>query len=111
MNGIKNLHLDAFIAGIRGVEHEERAKETIFSPRENPQHMRVHPMLFWTRLDVKEYLKKNKLPYNPLYDKGYTSLGSTLDTTPNKDSNMHERAGRGISRERMMKTLRALGYT
>ena len=111
VNGIKNLHLDAFIAGIRGVEHEERAKETIFSPRENPQHMRVHPMLFWTRFDVKEYLKKNKLPYNPLYDKGYTSLGSTLDTTPNKDSNMHERAGRGISRERMMKTLRALGYT
>ncbi|MDO8639219.1 MAG: phosphoadenosine phosphosulfate reductase family protein [Candidatus Daviesbacteria bacterium] len=111
VNGIKNLHLDVFIAGIRGVEHEERAKETIFSPRENPQHIRVHPMLFWTQSDVREYLKKNKLPHNPLYDKGYTSLGSTLDTTPNKDSKMHERAGRGIARERIMKTLRALGYT
>lgn len=111
VNGIKNLHLDAFISGIRGVEHEERAKETIFSPRENPRHMRVHPMLFWTRFDVREYLEKNKLPHNPLYDKGYTSLGSTLDTTPNKDPNMHERAGRGIARERIMKKLRALGYT
>lgn len=111
VNGIKNLHLDAFISGIRGVEHEERAKETIFSPRENPQHMRVHPMLFWTQLDVREYLRNNGLPHNPLYDKGYTSLGSTLDTTPNKDPNMHERAGRGVARERIMKTLRALGYT
>ncbi len=111
VSGIKRLHLDAFISGIRGVEHEERAKETIFSPRENAQHIRVHPMLFWTQLDVREYLKKNRLPHNPLYDKGYTSLGSTLDTTPNKDSNMHERAGRGIARERIMKTLRLLGYT
>lgn len=111
MSGIKRLHLDAFISGIRGVEHEERAKETIFSPRENPKHIRVHPMLFWTKLDVREYLAKNSLPHNPLYDKGYTSLGSTLDTTPNKDSKMHERAGRGITRERIMKTLRALGYT
>lgn len=111
MSGIKNLNLDAFVSGIRGVEHEERAKETIFSPRKNPQHIRVHPMLFWTQLDVRKYLKKNKLPHNPLYDKGYTSLGSTLDTTPNKDSKMHERAGRGITRERIMKKLRALGYT
>lgn len=111
VSGIKNLHLDAFIAGIRGVEHEERAKETIFSPRKSPKHIRVHPMLFWTRFEVKTYLTKNGLPHNPLYDKGYTSLGSTLDTTPNKDPNMHERAGRGIARERIMKKLRALGYT
>lgn len=111
VNGIKNLHLDAFVSGIRGVEHEERAKEKIFSPRKNPRHMRVHPLLFWTRLDVQRYLKNNKLPHNPLYDKGYTSLGSTLDTTPNEDPKMHERAGRGIARERIMKTLRALGYT
>lgn len=111
MMGIKNLHLDAFIAGIRGVEHEERAKETIFSPRKNPKHVRIHPILFWTRLDVQNYLVKNGLPHNPVYDKGYTSLGSTLDTTPNKDPNMHERAGRGIARERIMKSLRALGYT
>lgn len=111
INGIKNLHLDAFIAGIRGVEHEERARETILSPRKNPNHIRVHPMLFWTRLDVQQYLRNNKLPHNPVYDKGYTSLGSTLDTTPNRDPNMHERAGRGIARERIMKKLRTLGYT
>jgi 3'-phosphoadenosine 5'-phosphosulfate sulfotransferase (PAPS reductase)/FAD synthetase len=59
---------------------------------------------------VQEYVKRNNLPHNPVYDKGYTSLGSTLDTTPNKSPGMHERAGRGVARERIMKKLRELGY-
>ncbi len=110
VRGIRTLNFDAFLGGIRGVEHEERAKELIFSPRSNPKHVRVHPILFWKREDVQEYLKRNGLGHNPVYDRGYTSLGSTLDTTPNKSPNMHERAGRGVARERIMKRLRALGY-
>lgn len=110
IRGIKQLGLDAFLGGIRGVEHEERAKEQIFSPRTEPEHMRVHPILFWTRDDVQTYLNNNKLPHNPVYDKGYTSLGSTLDTTPNQSPGMHERAGRGVVREEIMKRLRDLGY-
>lgn len=110
IRGIKQLGLDAFLGGIRGVEHEERAKEQIFSPRMDPPHIRVHPILFWTRDDVQTYLKDNKLPHNPVYDKGYTSLGSTLDTIPNKNPKMHERAGRGVEREKIMKQLRSLGY-
>ena len=108
--GVKTLHLDAFLGGIRGVEHEERAKESLFSPRPALGHDRVHPILFWTRDDVQTYLKRYNLPHNPVYDKGYTSLGSTLDTSINKDPNMHERAGRGVARERIMKKLRSLGY-
>ncbi len=110
--GVKLLNLDAFLGGIRAVEHEERAKESIFSPRPNlvPQHMRVHPILFWKREDVKDYLTRFNLPHHPIYDKGYTSLGSTLDTSPNASPTMHERAGRGVARERAMKTLRDLGY-
>lgn len=110
LRGIKQLGLDAFLGGIRGVEHEERAQEQFFSSRTNPPHVRVHPILFWTRDDVQTYLKENNLPHNPVYDKGYTSLGSTLDTVPNKNPNMHERAGRGVARERIMKQLRSLGY-
>jgi phosphoadenosine phosphosulfate reductase len=111
MNGIKYHGFDAFIAGIRGVEHEERAQETLFSQRHNPDHIRVHPLLFWQKEDILGYLKRNKLKTNPLYAKGYTSLGSTIDTTPNTDPNAHERAGRGIVREKVMKKLRELGYT
>jgi phosphoadenosine phosphosulfate reductase len=111
MKAIGDLGLDAFFVGLRGVEHEERAKETFFSPRENPKHIRVHPLLFWKRKDVLEYIKKNNVECNPLYAQGYTSLGCTVCTEKNLDPNAHERAGRGVVREEIMKKLRKLGYT
>ena len=109
MKSIGDFGLDAFIAGIRGVEHEERAKETIFSPREN--HDRVHPLLFWDSEDILTYVKENNIKCNPLYAEGYTSLGCTHCTDKNTDPNAHERAGRGVVREEIMEQLRELGYT
>ncbi|MDD5192588.1 MAG: phosphoadenosine phosphosulfate reductase family protein [Candidatus Nanoarchaeia archaeon] len=109
--GVDTLKLDALITGIRGVEHEERAKETIFSPRKSPKHIRVHPILFWRPADILEYVKKNNIECNPLYKQGYTSLGCMECTSLNKDPNAHERAGRGVARETIMEKLRALGYS
>lgn len=109
LQAIKDLNLDAFIAGIRGVEHEERAKETIVSPREG--HDRIHPLLFWTAEDALEYVTQEKVEVNPLYAEGYTSLGCTHCTHINKDPNAHERAGRGEAREKIMSQLKILGYT
>lgn len=111
IKAIGDLGFDAFFVGLRGVEHEERAKETFFSPRKNPEHFRVHPMLFWRTKDILDYVKKFKIKCNPLYDRGYTSLGCHVCTDKNIDSNAHERAGRGIVREIVMDRLRALGYT
>lgn len=109
--GVDTLKLDALITGIRGVEHEERAKESLFSPRNSPKHMRVHPILFWKPEEVKDYLKMNNISPNPLYAEGYTSLGCMECTSLNKDPNAHERAGRGVARETIMEKLRALGYS
>lgn len=111
MKVIGERGFDAFLVGLRGVEHEERAKETFFSPRQNPSHIRVHPLLFWRQSDVLEYVKKFSLECNPLYARGYTSLGCTVFSEINTDPNAHERAGRGIVREEVMAKLRALGYT
>jgi len=111
MKVINDREFDAFMVGLRGVEHEERAKEVFFSPRQNPNHMRVHPLLFWRQPDVLEYVKKFNIECNPLYAKGYTSLGCTIFSEKNTDPNAHERAGRGIVREEVMVKLRALGYT
>jgi len=109
VKGIKDLGLDAFLTGIRGVEHEERAKETIVSPREG--HDRINPMLFWTNEDVMQYVKLHNLETNPLYDLGYRSLGCKECTKIVKDKTAHERAGRNQTREKVMERLRALGYT
>ncbi|MGA3020612.1 MAG: phosphoadenosine phosphosulfate reductase family protein [Candidatus Micrarchaeales archaeon] len=111
MDAIRKFKFDAFLVGLRGVEHEERAKEVFFSPRHNPDHIRVHPLLFWRKEDILEYVKKYNIKCNPMYAKGYTSLGCTICTSPNTDPNAHERAGRGVVRETVMKRLRELGYT
>ncbi len=111
MKAIEFYKYDAFMVGLRGVEHEERAKETFFSQRHNPDHIRVHPLLFWRKDDILEYIAKYKVKCNPMYAKGYTSLGCDVCTSPNTDPNAHERAGRGVVRETVMKKLRDLGYT
>jgi len=111
MKAIGNFGFNAFLVGLRGVEHEERAKETFFSPRKNPEHIRVHPLLFWRQKDVLDYVKKFNIKCNPLYAQGYTSLGCYVCTDKNTDPNAHERAGRGVVREIVMPRLRELGYT
>ena len=111
MKVIGDRGFNAFFVGLRGVEHEERAKEVFFSPRQNPSHTRVHPLLFWRMEDILEYVKRFNLECNPLYATGYTSLGCTIFSEKNTDPNAHERAGRGIVREEVMAKLRELGYT
>ena len=115
----------ALFVAIRWDEHPERAKETYFSPRIDPEHIRVHPMLHFTWLDVWQYIKQFNVPFNPLYLKGYTSLGCKPCTSKVKKDGFRdideiiafikqgkakERAGRDIDKELVMERLRKLGY-
>ena len=105
---------DAFIVGVRRDEEPTRAKERYFSPRdENMQwkvedqppefwdqfktsfpdgtHVRVHPLLHWTELNIWEYIQREKIPVTPLYFAGeqgtrYRSLGCAPCTTPIKST-------------------------
>ncbi|UCG95428.1 MAG: sulfate adenylyltransferase subunit CysD [archaeon] len=91
-------------------------------------HIRIHPILHWTEIDVWEYVRDQKLPINPLYfaknGKRYRSLGCKPCTKP-IDSNAstideiieelqtkkgEEREGRCQDKEQIMRKLRALGY-
>ena len=93
-------------------------------------HVRVHPLLHWTELDVWEYVKKEKIPVVPLYfarnGKRFRSIGCKCCCSPVesnarnisdiiaelKATNLPERAGRAQDKEseHMMERLRALGY-
>jgi len=146
---------DALFLGIRRDEHGIRAKERYYSPRddefqwdyedqppemwgqyktkkEEEEHIRVHPLLHWTEVDIWRYIKREDLPVNPLYfaEKRdgkmtrFRSLGCEPCTTPVesditsvdemideiKESEEGERSGRSQDKEQIMQKLRALGY-
>jgi len=48
-----------------------------------PSFMRVHPVIDWHYAEIWAFIRHFEIPYCPLYDQGYTSLGGTTDTHPN----------------------------
>jgi len=113
---IEEYKFDAVITAIRRDEHSARSEERFFSPRKNPFHCRIHPLLDWTEDDIWQYLKENGIPLNPLYQPKngliYRSLGCWPCTKPVKISQTkkNERAGREKEKEEIMEKLRRLGY-
>ncbi len=150
---IEEMNLKGVIAGIRRDEQATRAKERVFSPRDTaghwdfrdqpPEfwdqyktdfppgtHIRVHPLLHWSELDIWRYIKREKIPLVPLYfardGKRYRSLGDQDITSPVpsnastideiiaelETTNTSERAGRAMDHERedAFERLRADGY-
>lgn len=144
---------DALIVSIRRDEHGIRAKERYMSPRDakfrwnykdqpaelwddysskldDKGHVRIHPLLDFNEIDIWEYIKKEKVPVNPLYFSRngyrYRSLGCTHCTIPLKSNAKsvddiiaelettkdEERSGRSMDKEReyVMQRLRSLGY-
>jgi phosphoadenosine phosphosulfate reductase len=70
---LKELHAATWFSGLRRVQAKSRAQ---ISPVELKRgRFKVHPLFDWTDRDVGRYLKENGLPYHPLWDKGYLSIG------------------------------------
>jgi sulfate adenylyltransferase subunit 2 len=99
------------IVGIRSDEEGSRSKERYFSPRDKNndwdvgdqppelwnqfktdfrpgEHIRIHPLLDWTELDIWRYIKREKIPVVSLYfsknGKRHRSLGCVPCTKPIK---------------------------
>ncbi len=141
------------ILGIRRDEEGSRAKERVFSPRDKnfewnykdqpPElwdqfntsfteetHVRVHPILHWTEVDIWEYTRRENIPTCGLYfsrnGQRYRSLGcmpvtkpivseaSTIDEIIEelKATKTPERAGRSMDQAEAyaMQKLRSMGY-
>jgi phosphoadenosine phosphosulfate reductase len=56
--------------------------------------IKVNPLAHWTRDEVWRYLRREGVPYNPLYDQSYTSIGDVVTTAKNTNTDGSERAGR-----------------
>lgn len=55
--------------------------------------LKIYPMARWTRDQTWDYIRDNQLPYHPLHDENYPSIGCTHCTAPVAPG-QHERAGR-----------------
>ena len=83
----------AWIAGLRRDQSPERAATPIVAWDEPHGLVKLNPLATWTRGDVWRYIHDHDLPYNPLHDDGYPSLGCTHCTQP-ADTAGDKRAGR-----------------
>jgi phosphoadenosine phosphosulfate reductase len=69
-------NIDAEITGTTRTESIYRRSLKPFRlPKKAPQMIRINPIYDWNYWEVWRYIKENKLPYNPLYDKGYKRIG------------------------------------
>jgi phosphoadenosine phosphosulfate reductase len=81
--------LDAWITGIRRDQSPTRAEAPKIGWDEQHELWKANPLADWTDEMCWDYIRARELPYNPLHDRGYASIGDTHSTQPGEG-----RAGR-----------------
>jgi phosphoadenosine phosphosulfate reductase len=95
---LRELRVGTWFAGLRRGQSSTRAEIPYLSW--SGERWKVHPIADWTDRDVHQYLKKHKLPYHPLWEKGYLSIGDHHSTKPIHEVSTEEQTRFfGIKRE------------
>jgi phosphoadenosine phosphosulfate reductase len=82
----------AWLSGLRRVEASTRAEAPIVG-LDKRGLVKVNPLATWSDLDVSGYVATNDVPYNPLLDQGYPSIGC-MPTTKPVEAGADPRSGR-----------------
>ncbi|MFN0094040.1 MAG: phosphoadenylyl-sulfate reductase [Dehalococcoidia bacterium] len=80
----------AWVSGLRRDQSEARASTPIVQWNEKFGVVKLNPLATWDEKQTWAYLLKHNVPYNPLLDHGFTSIGCYNCTVPGKQG----RAGR-----------------
>lgn len=76
---LDELGVDATLAGIRRQQSSTRENIPVLAAQKD--RLKIHPIIDWTDMDVGAYLTAHNLPYHPLWDDGYVSIGDWHTTT------------------------------
>ncbi len=95
---LEQLGAGTWFAGLRREQSSSRV-DTPFLEQRNGR-WKVHPIADWSDRDVGQYLKHHDLPWHPLWEQGYVSIGD-VHTTRARQSGMRDEETRffGIKRE------------
>ena len=95
---LDELGATAWLAGLRRQQSASRENLSVLGLVKG--RVKIHPIIDWTDKTVHDYLKVNDLPYHPLWERGYISIGDT-HTTRKLEDGMSEEETRffGLKRE------------
>jgi phosphoadenosine phosphosulfate reductase len=85
--------MSAWISGIRRDQSPDRAAAPILAWDRKFELVKISPLATWTRQDVWRVIMREDIPYNPLHDQGYASVGC-WPCTRKVAAGEDERAGR-----------------
>lgn len=74
--------LDAWISAIRRDQTADRADAGVLEHDTRFGLVKVNPLVTWSSDQVWEYLRDNDVPFNPLHEQGYPSIGCSPCTSP-----------------------------
>jgi phosphoadenosine phosphosulfate reductase len=95
---LNTLGTQTWFAGLRRSQAESRARLNPLEVRDG--RFKVHPIFDWSDRDVYLYLKSHGLPYHPLWDQGYISIGDWHSTRSLSEvSSAEELRFSGLKRE------------
>ncbi|CAH9065603.1 Phosphoadenosine phosphosulfate reductase [Pseudoalteromonas holothuriae] len=95
---LKELQAGTWFSGLRRDQASSRAQKQILEISRGT--VKVYPIIEWSNRDVYQYLTKHDLPYHPLWEQGYVSMGD-VHTTRKLEPGMSEEETRffGLNRE------------
>ena len=86
--------MHAWMSGIRRDQSTDRAQAAIVGWDKKFNLVKISPLANWTKKDVWKRILDENIPYNPLHDQGYPSIGCWPCTRAVADGETDERAGR-----------------
>ena len=77
---LDGLGATLWIAGLRRMQSGTREHRRVLERAGN--RWKLHPVIDWTDRDIGDYLKAHALPWHPLWEQGYVSIGDVHTTRP-----------------------------
>ena len=87
--------VDAWVTGIRREQTPTRAAAPKLEQDTKRGIWKVNPLVDWSERDLWNYIDRHDLPYHPLHDRGYASIGCAPCTQPGEG-----RAGRWAGQDK-----------